>query len=141
MPNIPQFDAQIQQIQVPSLRNFQEQQDEQIYKAIAEISDTSSKLARNMYIEEQKHKAKILGAENVKEQGSDFSLSNLPAPTTQAQAAYNESAINSFAAQYTVDTSLALTNLENENRDNPFRFLEKATSYINGTSSNIPEYL
>lgn len=144
MVGIPSFDAQISRISVPSIQNFQEGQNEQIYKAVAGIANSSAKVAEELYSNQQMHKAKVQGAEdfeNAKKEGKEFKLNELPTPVTKAQAAYNESAINSFAAQYTVDTSFALTNIEDENRDNPFGFLDKAQAYINGASKDIPDYL
>lgn len=144
MVGIPRFDAQIGRISVPTMQNFQQEQNEQIYKAVAGVANTSAKIAENLYSEQQKYNAQVQGAEDVKkaqERGEAYNLSKLPTPYTPAQKAYNESAINSFASQYTVDTSFALTNIEDENRDNPFAFLKKAQAYIDGASKDIPEHL
>ena len=144
MVDIPRFNAQLAQISVPSMHNFQADQNEQIYKAVAGVANTSANIAENLYAADQKYKAEVQGAEDVKkaqESGEQYDLNALPSPRTAAQQAYNQSAINAFAAQYTVDTSLALTNLEDENRDNPFAFLQKAQAYIDGASANIPEHL
>ena len=144
MAGIPRFEAQIGRISVPTMQNFQQEQNEQIYRAVAGVAETSAKIAENMYAQQKKYEATVQGAEDVKraqEEGKQLNLKELPTPYTQSQAAYNESAINAFASQYTVDTSIALTDLENENRDNPYAFLEKAQAYIDGASSEIPEYL
>lgn len=144
MVSIPRFEAQIGRISVPTMQNFQQEQNEQIYKAVASVANTASNIAEKLYSEQKMYEAQVQGAEDVKkakESGEEYNLSGLPTPYTQAQKAYNESAINSFAAQYTVDTSLALTNLEDENRDNPYEFLTKAQAYIDGASKDIPEYL
>ena len=141
MADIPRFNAQLTQLSVPRMVDYQKEQNETIYNALSDVSRQSQKLAEDMYLRGQQHKAEVQAAEDVKEKGKDYNLSELPTPYTMAQKAYNESAVNAFAAQYTVDTSLALTNLEYENQDNPQQFLAKAQSYIAGTSENIPEYL
>ncbi len=144
MVGIPRFDAQLSRVSVPTMQNFQQDQNEQIYKAVAGVANTASNIATKLYEEQQKYNAQVQGAEDVKkaqEGGKEYKLSELPTPYTAAQKAYNESAVNAFAAQYTVDTSFALTNIEDENRDNPFEFLKKAQSYIDGASKDIPEHL
>jgi len=144
MVGIPRFEAQLQSISVPSMNNYQQEQNAEVYKAVANFANVSGEIASNLYKEEKKHEAEIQGAEDVEnavKEGKNFDLNSLPSPITPAQKAYNQSAINAFNAQYTVDTSLALTNLENENRDNPYEFLTKAQSYIDGASSDIPAHL
>lgn len=141
MSNIPRFNARVSTVSIPKMVDYQVEQNKEIYDAVANTSQRTQQLAQEMYIRGQQHKAEVQAAEDVKEQGKDYNLSELPTPYTVAQKAYNDSAVNAYSAQYTVDTSLALTNLEYENADNPELFLSKAQSYISGTSENIPEYL
>ena len=144
MAGIPRFETQVQQISIPSMKNFQEQQNESIYRSLASFAETTTNIAQDMYVKQKQYEAEVQGAEDVqkaKKAGENFDLSSLPAPITQAQRIYNESAINAYAAQFNVDNSLALSNLKEQNSDNPDMFLSKAQSYIGGVSSTIPDHL
>ena len=80
MAGIPRFNAQIGAISVPSMKNFQQDQNEQIYKTIAGIADASANIAENMYVEQKTYEAEQKGGEATKE----TDLKSLPAPLTKA---------------------------------------------------------
>lgn len=144
MVNVPEYNPNITQVNIPSMRDFQDTQREYTYETISNISKKATAFAEEAYTLEQKYKAEIQGAKDVEElqkEGKKVKLETLPTPSTQEQEIYNKSAINAFNSQFVVDTSIEISNLENQNRKNPYKFLEEAKAYIAGTTKDIPEHL
>lgn len=136
MPNIPQFDAQIQQIQVPSLRNFQEEQEQEIYKSVAEVSQRATNVAENLYAAQQMDLAERKGREFTKED----SIENLPTAYTNAQKAYNNAAISAYTVDVNTELTKSIERLAYENRENPTKFRSLAYADLNGKTKNAGIY-
>jgi len=137
MVGIPRFDAQIGRISVPTMQNFQQEQNEQIYKAVAGVANTTAKIAEDLYSAQKIHEATVEGGKATKE----TDLSQLPTPLTKAQEAYNNSAIASFYSDFSVDAERKINVSAFNNEDNPAQFLVETDAYINGIAKNIPDHL
>ena len=137
MVGIPRFDAQIGRISVPTMQNFQQEQNEQIYKAVAGIANTTAKIAEDLYSAQKIHEAEVEGGKATKE----TDLSKLPTPLTKAQEAYNNAAIASFYSDFSVDAERKINVSAFNNEDNPAQFLVETDAYINGIAKNIPDHL
>ena len=137
MANIPRFNAQISQISVPTLQNYQQNQNEQIYKTVANIADKTATMAEKFYSAQKIEEATIEGGKATKE----TNLKNLPTPLTKAQEAYNNAAIASFYSDFSVDAERVINVSAFNNEDNPNQFLIETDAYINGIAENIPDHL
>jgi len=137
MVGIPRFDAQIGRISVPTMQNFQQEQNEQIYKAVAGVANTTAKIAEDLYSAQKIHEATVEGGKATKE----TDLSQLPTPLTRAQEAYNNAAVASFYSDFSVDAERKINVSAFKNKDNPSRFLVETDAYINGIAQNIPDHL
>ena len=137
MAGIPRFEAQVSRVSIPTMQNFQQEQNEQIYKAVAGVADTTAKIAENLYSAQKIHEATVEGGKATKE----TDLSQLPTPLTRAQEAYNNAAIASFYSDFSVDAERTINVSAFNNEDNPAQFLVETDAYINGVAQNIPEHL
>lgn len=137
MAGIPRFEAQVSRVSIPTMQNFQQEQNEQIYRAVAGVSDTTAKIAENLYSAQKIHEATVEGGKATKE----TDLSQLPTPLTRAQEAYNNAAIASFYSDFSVDAERTINVSAFNNEDNPAQFLVETDAYINGIAQNIPDYL
>lgn len=137
MADIPRYNAQISQISVPSLQNFQQDQNEQIYKAVAGIANDTADVAVKLYAAEKEYEATVEGGKVTKE----TDLNNLPTPTTRAQQAYNDAAIAAFYTDFSVDAERKINEAAFKNQDNPAQFLVETDAYLNGVAENIPDHL
>lgn len=54
--NIPRFEAQISQIQVPTMTNYQEQENETIAKALSDFGSNLLRVSFRQYEEKEKQK-------------------------------------------------------------------------------------
>ena len=137
MVGIPRFDAQLSRVSVPTMQNFQQEQNEQIYKAVAGVANTTAKIAEELYSAQKIHEATVEGGKATKE----TDLSKLPTPLTKAQEAYNNAAVASFYSDFSVDAERKINVSAFNNEDNPDKFLVETDAYINGIAKNIPEHL
>ena len=137
MAGIPRFEAQIGRISVPTMQNFQQEQNEHIYRAVAGVAEKTANVAEQMYAAQKMDEAVKEGGRATK----DTDLSQLPVALTRQQEAYNNAAVASFYTDFSVEAERVINESAFNNQDNPAQFLVETDSYINGVSENIPDHL
>lgn len=140
---IPTYKANVGQYNVPSMNNAGEQANNNlIFEGLASFNKAITKTAIDMYENEKEYEAAAQGAADV-ESGkvNSKNIGDLPAPTTYAQKAYNQAAIDYYANSFNLETSQGLDKLATANKHNAAAFLSASDSYLKGVSENIPAHL
>lgn len=136
MAGIPRFEAQIGRISVPTMQNFQQEQNEQIYRAVAGVAEKTANVAEQMYAMQKADEAQREGLKATK----DTDLSQLPTAATRAQEIYNNAAIASYAADVHGDSIGAINTLANQYQDNPEQFRKLAYTDLESRTQNAGPY-
>lgn len=129
MTGIPRFNAQLQALQVPSMRNYQAEQN-------ASIAQSLSKFGSDI----------MSGIVNAKKQrGSKYYELEQMGKTvsgiddTDEKELGEQTIKESFNTSFYNDAFDALGNIAKENKDNPAEIELQSNAYIDGVLSDIPE--
>ena len=140
---IPTYKANVGQYNVPSMNNAGEQANNNlIFEGLASLNKAITKTAMDMYESEKIEEAKKAGAQDVEEgKVNGENLGSLPAGTTAAQQAYNKAAIQHYSDTFNSETTKALNELREKNKNNPAQYYVESEAYLEGVSKNMPAYL
>ena len=119
---IPRFNAQISQIQAPSMQNYQEKENSSIAQSLADFGGSILHTSIKVGAEEQKEKERQ--AQKTSNELEKFRLSEMSQATFNAET-YNE-------------IFTGLSKIADETKDNPDEYTEKANAFLSGMLESSP---
>lgn len=135
MVDFASYKNNIPQIKVPSLVNYEAQQEENMWNQASKTLSTVS----NFVNEEMAYKAK----EKAKEQAvldveAGATPNQFPKENTIYAEQYRDSATSAYLAQLNIDSTNKLNQLQIDHKESPETLKIKQNAYIKGTVENLP---
>ena len=128
MAEIPRFQAQIQSLQVPSMKNYQEQQNASITQSLAQFGSELMTGVINAKKQKDSKYNELLQEEKTLSGRDDTVKKN------------NENTIKeSFNTSFYNDALTAFETIAKDNEGNPAEIEAQSTAYIDGLVSDFPE--